>query len=262
MNENKFKWDAKLYQKSSSFQYSLGLMAIERLNPKNFEKVLEIGGGNAMLSIEIAKLIPDGEITIIEVSKEMCEQAKENLVNFGIENVKIVNMDALKINNENEFDVVFSNSAIHWIKDLELMYTLIYKSLRNNGRIMVQTGLKEVNTLFQTFLTVGKEFAAYLKDFTLPWRFLTAKENEIILTKNNFKEIIVEPKYLTKEFDNEDNLMDYFKGAAFVPYFDVLPDNIKDKFVERFKEIFFELNQPNPLNLGMTRVFINATKKI
>ena len=46
-----------------------------------------------------------------------------------IKNVKIVNMDAININYENEFDAVFSNSAIHWIKDLETMYNLIYKSL-------------------------------------------------------------------------------------------------------------------------------------
>jgi hypothetical protein len=53
MDNKSFEWDARLYQKSSDFQYELGLMAIERLNVSNFEHILEIGCGNALLTIEI-----------------------------------------------------------------------------------------------------------------------------------------------------------------------------------------------------------------
>ena len=68
MSEKNLKWDAELYKGSSAVQYKLGLMAIERLEPVDKEKILEIGSGNAMLTIEIARYIPNGSITAIEIS--------------------------------------------------------------------------------------------------------------------------------------------------------------------------------------------------
>jgi len=142
MPNKSFKWDAKLYQESSSFQFNLGLIAIEKLNPKGNENILEIGCGNAKLTIELAKKIPSGKMTAIELSEDMVNQAEENLNKQQVKNVKIVNMDAININYENQFDAVFSNSAIHWIKNLKTMYNLIYKSLKKKSRILIQTGLK------------------------------------------------------------------------------------------------------------------------
>ena len=101
MNEKELQWDAELYQGSSAVQYNLGLMTIERLKPVDKEKILEIGPGNAMLTIEIAKRIPNGTITAIEISPEMVEQAKSNIENFGIENINLINMDSININYKN-----------------------------------------------------------------------------------------------------------------------------------------------------------------
>ena len=175
MVEKDLKWDAKLYQDSSSYQFKLGLMSIERLNPKNGEEILEIGSGNAMVTIELAKKISNGKIIGIEISKEMTEQARENLSKYGISNVEIINMDALNIEFNNQFDVVLSNSAIHWIKNLELMYKLIYNSLKENGRIMVQTNVKAVSPIFVILMkSVRKrEYRQYFSDFSSPWRFLS-----------------------------------------------------------------------------------------
>ena len=63
MNEQGFRWDAELYQNSSKWQFDLGMMAIERLAPIDGERILEIGCGNALTTIEIAKRIPNGFIT-------------------------------------------------------------------------------------------------------------------------------------------------------------------------------------------------------
>jgi len=263
MNNNSFKWDAKLYQESSSFQFNLGLMAIDRLKPKDFENILEIGCGNAMLTIELSKIIPKGKITAIEISEEMVDQAKLNLLKNGIKNINIINTDALKISFENEFDAVFSNSAIHWIKNLKLMYGLIYKSLKQNGRIIVQTGLKETNILVKVLMRVInlKEFRDYYKDFQYPWKFYTIEENKKILEDNLYTEILVEPYYYSVNFSTINEVINYFKAAAMVPFLSVLSDDLKSSFVKTFKKIFLELNDaPNKLEISMNRVFISAKK--
>jgi len=263
MKKKSLQWDAKLYQEHSKLQYHLGLMVIERLNPRNSEKILEIGSGNGMLTVELAKKIPNGEITAIEVSKEMAEQIMKNFNANNLKNVKLINIDALKINFNNEFDAVFSNSAIHWISDLELLYKLIYNALKNNGRISIQTGLKERNNLTKTVYKLYqiKKFKEYFRKITLPWRFLTIDENIKILKENKFSNINVEPYRFIHEFKTFEDLLGYFKSAAMVPFLNVLPDNLKNVFEEKFLEIYLNENNQK-LDITTTRGFIYAEKKI
>lgn len=262
MEGKSYKWDANLYQKSSLFQFNLGLMAIERLKPVDKEKILEIGCGNAMLTIELAKLIPNGEIIAIELSKDMVKQAKTNLAKYGINNVNIENMDAIKLDYKNEFDAVFSNSAIHWIRNLEVMYKSIYDSLKSPGRIIIQSGLKELNLLFQVLFDLVKlpNYRDYFQNFRFPWRFLTIKENYKILKSANFKNINVEPYSYCIEFDSEEDVVNFCKAAPLVPLLNSIPAELTNNFIDDFKKVFLKNNQPNPLEIKMTRVFISANK--
>ncbi len=260
MNENDLKWDAQLYQKYSPVQYELGLRAIVKLNPRDYENILEIGCGNGILTVKIAESIPHGKITAIEPSKEMTEQANENLARHNIKNAIIVNTDATKMNYRNNFDAIFSNSAIHWIRNQELIYTLIYKALRNNGRILIQTGLKQISTFTQAIINAGREYAPYLRNFKSPWHFLNIKETQTILENSKFAEISIEKYPYIAKFRNEEELINYFKAAGFVPFAKILPESVHDQFIQSFKENIFKLNQPNPLHLKMDRLFISAKK--
>ncbi len=262
MTDKELKWDAQLYQKSSQFQFNLGLLAIERLAPKDGENILEIGSGNAMLTIEIAKRIPNGSVTAVEFSKEMIDQAIENCSNAGVTNIQFVNINALKILYDQEFDAVFSNSAIHWISDLETMYGLIYRALKPSGRMLIQTGLKEVNTLVRAVMQIikVKEFQPFLKNFNSPWRFLTVHETEKLLGEVNFKDLVVEVYPYRVKFESEDDVMNYYKAAALVPFYSLIPENLKEKLTETFKNIIFKLSEPDPLVIQMNRLFISASK--
>lgn len=54
-------------------------MAIDRLQPRDGERILDIGCGNAVVTLEIARRVPSGEITAVELSPEMCAQARQNI---------------------------------------------------------------------------------------------------------------------------------------------------------------------------------------
>ncbi len=258
-----YKFDAKLYQDNSQLQYTLGQMAIERLHPRDGEQILDIGCGNAMLSIDLAKRIPNGRVVGVEVDDEMYAQAQQNLKNENLHNFTLVHQDALNIPFENDFDAIFSNSAIHWIRDLEGVYRIIFKTLKTPGRIQVQTGMKEVNSLFSALLKVVQydEFRPYLVNFKMPWRFCSVKENEKILAKAGFQNIRVEPYGFRMQFQTQENLLNYCKAAALVPFLALFPDELKSVFEQKFLEALISLNGMNPLEMSMTRLFIYAEKR-
>ncbi len=262
MSNKTFKWDAELYQRSSSGQFKLGIMAIERLNPKDSDEILEIGCGNALLTIELAKRISNGNITAIELSEDMIAKAKKNISQYGIENISIIKMNAIDLNFKNKFNIVFSNSAIHWIKNLELMYNLIYNSLKPNGRIMIQTAVKQKSIFFKSIdkTSSKKEYGKYIKNnFNFPWRFLTIKETKKILKNIGFNEVVTDLLNFEYKFNNINEFKNFCKAAALLPYLNILPISLKEGFVNDFSKIYFKFNL-NELGINMLRIFISAKK--
>jgi trans-aconitate 2-methyltransferase len=261
MDDKTLSWDAKLYQNSSSLQFQLGLMGINKLNPKGSEKILEIGCGNAMLTIELAKKNPNGIITAIEISQEMISQAKFNISKTSFSNIKLIHGNAIQIDLENEFDAIFSNSAIHWIKNLELMYEKIYNALKQNGRIMIQTGLRSINSLVKTIykLVSLQKYQNALSDFKNPWRYLTIEQTYELLHSLNFRDINIEEYNHLMKYGEEESMLNYFKSAALVPFLTILPKELKAEFVEDFREIYLNYNE-NRLEVEMKRLFIGARK--
>jgi precorrin-6B methylase 2 len=262
MNNTSLPWNPDLYQESSSIQYNLGLMAIEKLKPIDNEHILDIGCGTGLLAIELSRKIPNGSVTGIETSPYMFEMALANIRNSGAENVNILNMDALGISFNEEYDAVFSNSAIHWIKELETIYRLIYKSLKYNGRIMIQTGIREMNPLIQTFITVlgDERYRPYLAEIKLPWRFLTADETRAILHIAGFSDIDLFLHPDRQIFKSVKELSGYLESAAMVPLLPHIPGEEKQDFINFFVGTFIEKNN-GKLEASSTRAFISAYKK-
>lgn len=262
MNNTSLPWNPGLYQESSSIQYNLGLMAIERLDPIDTEHILDIGCGTGLLAIELSRKIPNGRVTGIETSPSMYEMALANIRSSGVTNVDILNMDALGISYNEEYDAVFSNSAIHWIQELETMYRIIFTSLKHTGRIMIQTGIREMNPLIRTFITVlgDERYRPYLAEIKLPWRFLTADETRVILHKTGFSDIDIFLYPDRRIFKSVDELTGYLESAAMVPLMPHIPKEEKQEFINFFVETYIEINNSR-LESSSTRVFISAYKK-
>ena len=263
MPEIGYKWDAELYQKSSSWQFDLGMMAINHLDPKNSEEILEIGCGNALVTIELAKRIPNGKITAIEISENMITQANKNCIDQAIENVSIINMDAVTIDFNMQFDAVFSNSAIHWIKNLELMYKKIYNSLRLNGRIMIQTALKQKSFFLKSIRMISNlsKYKKYFKNkIDFPWRFLSIGETKKILKNCGFREISINPYEYKYLFNDIKEFINFCKAAPLIPYLSNLPLELNSGFIDDFTELYSKKNDLDQPFIKLNRVFIHAKK--
>jgi trans-aconitate methyltransferase len=103
-------WDPQAYQAKHSFVWQFGSSLLELLDPRPGERILDVGCGTGQLTSEIAR--SGARVTGLDSSPEMLAEARRNYPNLHF-----VQADAAGFSFDEPFDAVFSNAALHWVKN-------------------------------------------------------------------------------------------------------------------------------------------------
>lgn len=128
-------WNANLYDEKHSFVSIYGNDLLDLLAPKKEEYILDLGCGTG----DLAKKMDDLGVHVkgIDKSVDMINQAQRKYPE-----IKFRAKDATKLEYKNEFDAVFSNATLHWVKPPKKALCCIYNSLKRNGRFVGEFGGK------------------------------------------------------------------------------------------------------------------------
>jgi trans-aconitate methyltransferase len=128
-------WNAEQYEGRHSYVWQFGGSLLELLQPRPGERILDLGCGTGQLTAEIAS--SGAQVVGLDSSPEMLGQARQNYPRL-----KFVLADATSFHFEEPFDTVFSNAALHWVKDAEASVKCIAAALRPGGRFVAEFGGK------------------------------------------------------------------------------------------------------------------------
>ena len=145
MNSNVQQWNANLYDSKHKFVSQLATDLVELLSPKVGERILDIGCGTGHLTQKIANC--GSEVLGVDSAETMILQARQNYPNL-----QFAVMDAINLEFTEEFDAVFSNAVLHWIKQPEKVIAGVWKSLKPGGRFVAEFGGKGNINSIQTAL--------------------------------------------------------------------------------------------------------------
>jgi trans-aconitate methyltransferase len=127
------RWDASRYDEGYSFVWKHGAGVIEALAPEAGERILDLGCGTGHLTAQIAER--GAQVIGIDRSAEMIATARRNYPRLRFEVA-----DAESFRFPELFDAVFSNAAIHWMKDQRAVATSIWQALKPGGRFVAEFG--------------------------------------------------------------------------------------------------------------------------
>jgi trans-aconitate 2-methyltransferase len=137
------EWDTSLYDGKHSFVWKYGADVIGLLAPRKGERILDLGCGTGHLTNKIAE--QGAETVGIDYSSDMIEQARKNYPGLTFEIG-----DGTDFHFDEPFDAVFSNAAIHWMKDPEAVARCVWQALKPGGRFVAEFGgrgnLKSIQT--------------------------------------------------------------------------------------------------------------------
>ena len=177
MTKNNHHWNVADYQKFASFVSQLGEPLLDLLKPKPGERVLDLGCGDGLLT---KRLVQAGCIVIgVDSSQQMVEAA----VARGIE-AQV--MDARELTFDNEFDAVFSNAVLHWVKEPEKAVFGIAKALKFGGQFVAEFGGKgNIQTIEHALIHVINSFGYDGKSLN-PWYYPDPISYRNILENHGF----------------------------------------------------------------------------
>jgi trans-aconitate methyltransferase len=128
-------WNTALYDGKNAFVWKHGRDVVELLAPKPGERILDLGCGTGHLTNQIA--IAGAEVIGLDKSQSMIEEARRLYPDRRFEIA-----DATDFHLDQPFDAVFSNAAIHWMKDQPAVARCIWEALRQGGRFVAEFGGK------------------------------------------------------------------------------------------------------------------------
>lgn len=100
--------------------------------------VLEVGPGPGYFSAEVARNIPDGRLTLVDIQQEMLDLAQKRLHSRGLQNVSYVQADATALPFQEEtFDIVFLVAVLGEVPDKQKCIGELHRVLRPGGLLSV-----------------------------------------------------------------------------------------------------------------------------
>lgn len=125
------KWDPSRYQTHAGFVPKLGRPVLEMAAPRPGERILDLGCGDGALTEEVVAL--GGTVTGVDFSPEQIVAAKARGLDAHV-------MDGQKLTFDNEFDLVLSNAAMHWMPDQAAVIDGVWRALKPGGRFASEMG--------------------------------------------------------------------------------------------------------------------------
>ena len=181
-------WDASEYRQHAAFVALLARDLIDLLNPQPGEAILDIGCGDGSLSAEIQQT--GCTVTGIDSSASMVAACKDRGIQaYLLDAHHLHDQHSLKQNtfDKNSFDAVFSNAALHWLKQPEKVIQGVHAVLNPQGRFVAEFGGHgNIAALLKAMKEVFDENSSF-GEFRHPWYFPKPDQYQTLLKKYGFK---------------------------------------------------------------------------
>lgn len=128
------------YDKTAIIQHEIGSRLFERLDYLRLAPryVLDLGGGTGYWTTKLKARYPNAMVINLDLSWQMLRQAKSGWWRRKKISGVLAEMSMLPFKS-GQFDLVFSNQAVHWAQDLAALYGEIQRVLTEEGCLMAST---------------------------------------------------------------------------------------------------------------------------
>ncbi len=227
------EWNASEYARIAGLQQAMAAEVLSLLDLKGTERVLDLGCGNGNITAEIAARVPEGNVVGIDASAEMIAFASTQFPPDTRPNLRFQTADIRHLPLREEFDLIVSFNALHWIPDQATALRSIRSALKPSGRAqlrLVPKGKRKSleNVIEETRLS--PRWARYFKEFHDPYLHLTPDEYVALAEQNGLHVRRIHTEDKTWDFKSRSAFI-AFGSVTFIEWTKYLPENERLSFI-------------------------------
>ena len=125
------QWSAARYAEHAGFVPALGGPVVDLLAPLPGEHILDLGCGHGALTETIAAA--GARVVAVDAAPDMVKAARGRGLDARV-------LAGQELGFAGEFDAVFSNAALHWMKPPEAVLAGVARALKPGGRFVAELG--------------------------------------------------------------------------------------------------------------------------
>ena len=219
-------------------------------------KVVDLGCGTGELTRRLADNLPGSEVVGIDSSPEMLERARpqaRDRLRFELASIEKV---------EGAWDLVFSHAALQWVDDHRSLIPRLLSLVLPNGQLVVQLPSNHEHPTHTLIREIAAEepFVSALGGWNRLSPVLNISEYAELLYEHGGHELTVFEKVYPGLLTDSDALAQWTEGTALVPYFERLPEKLREMVMARYREKLAALFPSSPVFYPFRRTLFAATR--
>jgi trans-aconitate 2-methyltransferase len=227
------EWNAVEYAKRSGLQMAMAKEVLALLDLEGSERILDVGCGNGRTTAEIAARVPRGMVVGIDPSHDMIDFASSHFGPAVLPNLRFEVGDARRLAFLQEFDLVISFNALHWIPQQEEALRSIHAALKPRGAAQLRMVSKGERKSLENVIEETRSsprWRRFFEGFHDPYLHLTPEEYAKLAERNGFRVDRIHAPAKAWDFETRGAFL-AFSSATMVEWTRLLPDSEKTAFI-------------------------------
>ncbi|WDF57669.1 methyltransferase domain-containing protein [Flavobacterium sp. KACC 22758] len=252
-------WNPEVYNTFKDIRYKPFYDLADLIKPVKNKKAIDLGCGTGEQTAILADKFKEVHFIGVDSSAEMLEKSKAlETENLHFRRASTEEM----IENAEKWDLIFSNAALQWSNNHEVLFPKLINLLNSKGQFAVQMPVQPENKLNKILIELVNEepFKTYLKGFKRDSPVLSIDEYAQILFDSGLEDIQIMQKVYPIIANDHDTLYNFISGSALIPYMEKLEGGQKELFIKTYKERIAESFPKLPAIYSFKRLLLYGTK--
>jgi trans-aconitate 2-methyltransferase len=252
-------WDPAQYQRFRDQRRQPFLDLLELVRRQPAMRVVDLGCGSGELTRILHRRLAARDTLGIDSSDTMLPEQESH----STDGLKLVRQSIEEFRATGEYDLVFSNAALHWLADHEELFARLAAALTGNGQLAVQMPANWEHPSHLTAQRVAGEesFRSALDGFAHPVHVMAPEAYAALLHRLGFREQLVRIQVYGHLLNGVDDVVEWVKGSLLTVYRARLSAVMYDNFVERYRDLLrAQIGAAQPYFFTFRRLLIWASR--
>lgn len=257
-NHSRMAWNPNIYNQFKTERSAPFFDLLAMLERKSVSDAVDLGCGTGELTQHLAAALPGAHVLGVDSSREMLEKsavlATERL------RFECISIDGLLASGQ-PWDVIFSNAAIQWVPDHASLFPKLIAAIRPGGQLLIQMPNQHRNISNRLLheLAEREQYTTMLQGWDRLSPVLGIEDYSELLFENDAKSIHVFEKVYPLVLPDVNALLEWVSGTALIPYLERLGEEIRDRFVQDYRDLLRQHFIKTPVFYPFRRILMAAT---